>query len=325
MATYGYQPAPKPYGFVPLPDHVDRTEPAGHHMFRPGLLHGFIEGELIAQTPIHVGSGGIELGATQRPLYKAFLLTAAIPDQPARPVIPGSSLKGVVRSVVEAITRSCLRVQTRERELRGMFPRDFAPCDAKDRTARLCPACRLFGAMGYQGQIRFADGLLRNGKTTILDTPALFPPRTGASVYRDHRGNVRGRKFYFHGQPASGKVPLQVCVPGSVFRLRVDFSNLSEAELGLLLIGLGQGDSPMDLKLGGAKPVCCGSMEVQATRVETREGRSDVLQWAAAPCPEDRVRWFDAARSSLIVKENFEELQRIWPLESKRECPSVPY
>jgi hypothetical protein len=178
--------------------------------------------------------------------------------------------------------------------------------------------------MGYEGQIRFADAVLIKGGFRYLSVPSLFPPRTDARLYRDRNGRVRGRKFYFHGQPASGNLPLEVCAAASVFRLRLHFSNLVESELGLLLLALGQGDSPMDLKLGGAKPVCCGSMEVQVKTVQTRDGTSDALDWDSTGCPEKRVRWLAAARE-LVAPESLKALQSIWAPGRPHTCPSLPY
>lgn len=58
--------------------------------------------------------------------------------------IPGSSLKGVVRSIYEAITNSTLAVVTRKYE--NKMPRNRLPCRSKDK---LCPASRVFGALDW--------------------------------------------------------------------------------------------------------------------------------------------------------------------------------
>src|SRR2546426_10579675 len=83
--------------------------------------------------------------------------------------IPATSLKGCVRSVVEAISRSCVS-KTRAKEER---PRDRVQpspleqsreCRKPEKTRsgeapRPCPACRLFGAMGFGGKVTFRDAL----------------------------------------------------------------------------------------------------------------------------------------------------------------------
>ena len=172
-----------------------------------------------------------------------------------RLTIPGSSLKGAVRSIVEAISSppSCLRV-TRARAAEQ--PTNVQTCSQKER---LCISCRMFGAMGYLGQVRFRDAVLDIGEPTIISTPSLFAPRTRERLYV-REGKIVGRKFYRHGTLARGNVPLEACAPDSRFHLRVDFDNLSHAQLGLLLTALGQGEPKLHLKLGGAKPACCGSV-----------------------------------------------------------------
>jgi hypothetical protein len=316
MTSRGPQ-EPKPYAFVPLPDRVERGKPAGHDSLHRGLLTGTIAGELVALTPVHVASGGIELTDNNRiPLVKAHFRTDG------RAAIPGSSLKGAVRSIVEAITRSCVRV--RSRTLRDRLAPEFEPCEARDRNAALCPACRLFGAPGYQGQVRFADAPLIQGQFTTILVPSLFAPRTHARVYYDRSGKVKGRKFYFHGQPARGNVPLEACGAGSRFRLQVDFANLTEAELGVLLTALGQGDPPFALKLGGAKPACLGSVEVKVHCVETRDIDGEVLGLEGSARKADPEGLL-AAATALLIRTNLERLHGILRKDGQRLCPSQSY
>lgn len=316
MAVRGPQ-EPKPYDFVPLPERVERIKPAGHDKFKRGLLSGTIVGELVALTPVHVASGNIELtGNNHIPLVKAHFRVGS------KVAIPGSSLKGVVRSIAEAISRSCVRVQSRT--LRNKLPRGFEPCDLRNTNNRLCPACRLFGAMGYQGQVRFGDALLVERSTSVMLAPSLFAPRTHARIYYGRNGKVVGRKFYFHGKPAKGNVPLEICEAGSRFRLRIDFSNLTKAELGLLLTAMGQGDPKFTLKLGGAKPACCGSVKVEIESVETWDIADDALGFERSMSKADCHELVGEAEA-LLVRTNLERLHGILGKGSQRSCPSQSY
>ncbi|HZP02607.1 MAG TPA: RAMP superfamily CRISPR-associated protein [Terriglobia bacterium] len=320
MGAYGPQ-EPKPFGFVPLPTHVDRRRPAGHDRFMRELLSGSITGELVAQTPIHVGSGGIELTNDSRiPLVKAHFRTAG------KVAIPGSSLKGAIRSIVEAITYSCVRVQSRR--AREALPQDFRPCEAKakeakDKEAELCIACRLFGAMGYQGQVRLADAVLVSGRVGTILTPSLYPPRTDARLYYE-KGQVRGRKFYFHGQVAKGNVPIEVCEVQSRFRLSLEFLNLEQGELGILLTALGCGSAPFDLKLGGAKPICTGSMKVQLRSVDIVSGRLRATQFESSASAQNLNQCLEAAKG-FTAGTSLEKLMEIWTKDPTRVCPSRVY
>lgn len=315
-------PEEKPYDFVPLPDRVIRQEPVGHHRFKPGLLSGTITGELVALTPVHVASGNIEMTRDDRvPLVKAHFRTQG------KIAIPGSSLKGAVRSIVEAITPSCIRVQSRA--VRERLPRlrreeSFEPCEVRDAKSRLCPACRIFGAMSYQGQVSFADAVLVKGDSGTTFAPSLFAPRSQSPIYLDDEDYVRGRKFYFHGEPASGNVPLEVCTVGSRFSLRIDFVNLSEAELGVLLTAMGETDSSFAIKLGGAKPACRGSIDMEVKTVEVKNEFAAVIEFDSEPKIADTGEWLKAARS-LVVKANLDALRNILRRDDGRSCPSSVY
>jgi hypothetical protein len=312
MPAFGPQ-EPKPYDFVPLPPRVDRTEPAGHGWFSPSLFSGTITGELVAQSPVHVGSGGIELtGDSRLPLVKAHFRTAG------KAGIPGSSLKGIVRSVVEAITCSCVRVTSRRS--RELLPREFQPCELSKDRPQLCLACRLFGAMDYQGQVRCADAVMSQGRLGTVLSPSLYAPRPDASLYR----KAVGRKFYFHGELARGNVPLEVCDVGSRFRFRADFVNLSEAELGVLLFALGQGEPRFNLKLGGAKPACCGSIQAILKSINLHSAHQVALEFDATSIVGNAARYLHAGATK-IDRASLEALGKIWRVDPSRTCPSLSY
>jgi hypothetical protein len=193
----GAQPLPKPYDFVPFAPQVKRQAPVGHHRYLH--LSGTLRARLIARSPVHVASGLLTQSRDPRyPLIKAHFRVNGTP------VIPGTSLKGCMRSIVEAISPSSVSI-TRAPQL----PRDLK---ASDKPERLDVAQRIFGALGYQGQIRISDAALDGGQTTIQGTPQLFAPRRDALVYLDARGQLKGRKFYMHGRlgvrrPAAGSMP----------------------------------------------------------------------------------------------------------------------
>lgn len=318
MGRRKYEPAaPKPYGFVrvdPL-NTEDRRHPAGHHKYKDGTVSGTLLCEIEVLTPVHVASGTLEMqNNRQYPLYKAHVRSAG------RPVIPGSSLKGAVRSVVEAISTSCLRI-TRANP-RGL-PRNTEGCrDEK----RLCAACRMFGSMGYQGQVRFTDAVMREGyRTALARMPSLYAPRNRAGVYFERR-QIRGRKFYRHGQPAEGDVPVEVCQPRSILDFSLHFENLTGAELGLMLTALGQGEPPFILKLGGGKPACYGSIRVKL-------GKLNILNDIAAYYSDydtDQVASADLkdyilAAGKIIHKKRLHELAELLRIDAGRSCPEGNY
>jgi CRISPR/Cas system CSM-associated protein Csm3 (group 7 of RAMP superfamily) len=339
MARYNDQPpAPKPYGFVPIQrlEEGDRKDPAavGHESYKPGTVSGTLRGEIIALSPVHVGSGTLEMqNVPEAPLFKAHVRSGG------RAVIPGSSLKGLVRSIVEAISPSCVHIS---QALNEALPRGTQRCSRKNS---LCVACRMFGATGrgwgYQGRLRFTDAFLSNGgRTVLLVAPSLYAPGSkseipyyeGGTIKKKGKklivagGQVKGRKFYMHGQPAQGDVPLEVCPPDSVFNLTLHFDNLERAELGLLLVALGLGDPPLVLKLGAAKPVCYGSVKIRLDDLKVFEEAAavyadydSVQSTTAEPAP-----YLEAARQ-LIQADSLKTLAELLKVDTDRNCPEGNY
>lgn len=314
QGRFGKQPpGEKPYAFVPIPSgDPHRERPVGHHRYVGDLLTGRLEGTIIARSPIHVASGQIELTGRQPSLVKAHF------KRNGKLTIPGSSLKGAVRSIVEAISDppSCLRIA------RARFdeqPQNVRACNRKES---LCVACRMFGAMGYLGQVHCHDAVLIEGSSTIIQTPSLFAPRTRERVYFE-AGKVKGRKFYRHGELARGNVPLEACSVGSRFTFSVDFENLSDAQLGLLLVALGQGTPKLHPKLGGGKPACCGSVEIQVSKVATVSPQSSALDYDSVPQQIDVASFSGITR--LVNQASLARLATILAYPGRGGCPTGIY
>ncbi len=314
-------PEPKPYDFVELPlgQRPERKPPIGHDMLHDKLLTGRLALEIEALSPVHVASGLMMLsGQARRPLVRELVRVGGVP------VLPGASLKGCVRAVAEAISRSCVRA-TRAREL----PSDLEGCRNKDN---LCVACRIFGAQDFQGLVRFGDMTLQGEPrqlVEIAEVPQFFQPRTRELTYlqRTERGVVvRGRKFYMHGaRQAGGDGPIEVCRAGSRFAGAIDFTNLDRAQLGLLLIALGQ-DPSFALKLGGAKPACYGSVRVHVSALTISTPRERYLSWdAPADGAGDMGLYIETARSILVQGEQLAALAELLKWPNERDCPSGNY
>jgi CRISPR/Cas system CSM-associated protein Csm3 (group 7 of RAMP superfamily) len=266
----------KPYDFVPFPEgRPDRKKGAGQDKLNPRLLSGTLELTLRTLTPVHVGLGYSDFVTAGNQEYLAAL-QASKPVREAdavrrRYLIPGSSIKGAVRSIVEAITRSCIRI-TQGRH-RPYIPQGYGGCMSVND---LCIACRLFGAQDYQGHVSFEDAVAPKGSLVLLGTPLLWTPARGGRGLppRYLQGNqARGRKFYAHARPPSGVDPRACIKSGAELPLRIHFLNLSEAELGVLLTALGQHpDHRFPIKLGGGKPVGLGSVQIILNRVTLLQG-----------------------------------------------------
>ena len=325
--------APKPYGYVPLGDgSVLRRDPLftqGHDRQASGSLSGRIEGRLVALTPLHVGTGTFERTARVLPAHAAETpLLFPLVRAGVTPVLPGTTLKGALRAVVEAITASCLTVRGPATRLLPPPLHPLRPCTRRDA---LCPACRLFGGQGFLGRVRVADAPLVEGETTLARVPERHAPRAGRGALPP------GRRFYGHGRPASGTVPVEVYGEGSALTWRLDFTNLQPAEVGLLLTGLGQGEPPLRLKLGGHKPTCFGSVELRAAALTLDDPATRWLQYdpasPAAAGDADRVApsadlapYLQAAtEGGLVLRDRLERLAGILRYPSGRDCPGEGY
>jgi hypothetical protein len=250
-----------------------------------------------------------------------------------RYLIPGSSIKGAVRSIVEAITCSCIRI-TQGRH-RPYIPQGYGGCMSVND---LCIACRLFGAQDYQGHVSFEDAVAPKGSLVLLGTPLLWTPARGGRGLppRYLQGNqARGRKFYRHARPPSGADPRACIKSGAELPLRIHFLNLSEAELGILLTALGLHPShPFPIKLGGGKPVGLGSVQVVCQRITLLQG-ADALK-ATGRLGQSQTLVGDAldkfttrcaqAADKLIDGDALGELEAILDEAGLREtAPADPY
>ena len=312
------QPAPKPFGFLPLPRRVDRKPPTGHECYHTGHFTGQIHGTIAALSPIHIGSGVIDIGRDVELIKTAVRTKDNV-------VIPGSSLKGAIRSVAEAISESCVcKVSGR---IRRAVPRDFAECRRKER---LCVACRMFGAMGFQSNIAIQDAPKTEGQIVTKSVPELYRPRQQGSM-RD----IPGRKFYMHGEVASGETPIEACEIGSKFRFVVQMDNLTQAEWGLFFTALGHHpDHPFKLKIGGIKPACFGSIDFQIDQIQVEEQTRDrYLDWnvksESAKTDDQLEAWkrecINLATDSLIKPDLLTKLAQILHYPNDRNCPSGLY
>jgi len=188
-----------------------------------------ITADLVAETGLRVGMGGeaAEPTASDLPLIK---------DAQGNPFIPGSSLRGVLRSHVERIVRTlensagdgkgaCNPVVegewciTREdmAKLREQAREKGDLWLAEQVWGKSCRVCQVFGSPWLASRVKVAD-LRLIGETTV-------EMRDGVSIHREKE--TVANKYDFEAVPA-----------GTRFRLRIVAENLDEEERGLLWLGL---------------------------------------------------------------------------------------
>jgi hypothetical protein len=231
-------------------------------------LHGRVRLSLEVLRPLHVGSGVLEI---QR--VPAEKLIGVMPGGAGSSVvIPGSSLKGAVRSLVEAISDSCFPAA--HPHVRPHIPRSLSRCT---RAESLCPACRIFGCQGWAARVQFADIVVPQDALVLESVPMLWQPARSPEALRARylgASGVKGRKFYRHGRPARGPDLRQCIAAGTNLPGSFSFQHLTHGELGLVFAAVGLGGSvkpgpgEFPIKLGAGKPVGWGSVSVKILSIE---------------------------------------------------------
>jgi CRISPR/Cas system CSM-associated protein Csm3 (group 7 of RAMP superfamily) len=319
---------PKPYDFVSFPkERPNLQRPYGHHKYDQNRLHGTLYLTLKVETSLHVSTGAVVLGSDIG--SKISLIKTMVQGVDNKLSIQGSSLKGCIRSVYEAITNSTLPVVTSR--YKDKIPQERLPCKNKEK---LCPASRVFGALDWQGLIEFNDANCENIGFSTGFMPSLHRPRPDQSKAYFINSKVAGRKFYFNTSKAIDKgqkegISVQQAGREYTFTTEIQFKNLLPEELGTLLIVLGQDKKyPIALKVGGGKPIGMGTMTVNVDKINQPQNLKQ--RYSAYEISEDDEltganleqfiqKQIQAAHSKLIAKEQLDQLAAILRYPSDRQ------
>jgi hypothetical protein len=330
---------PKPYELISFPKTRPTLQhPAGHDKYLSDHLHGTLFLTLTVKTAVHISTGvvvmGSDIGNSRIPLIKTMVQNT---DQKLS--IQGSSLKGCIRSVYEAITNSTLAVVTSR--YRSQIPVERLPCRKKEE---LCPASRVFGALDWQGLVEFSDAKCQSSGSATGFMPSLYRPRPDQRRAYFMQGKVAGRKFYYHTVRAIDKgqnqgIPVQEAATEYAFTTELHFKNLKIAELGTLLIVLGQDSQyPIALKVGGGKPIGMGTMTVTVDAIDRMTGKQSLKdRYASYTLPESAHLTGEALQqfmqqqikaahaSKLIEQPQLAALFEVLRYPTDREAPSGMY
>ncbi|MDI6792574.1 MAG: RAMP superfamily CRISPR-associated protein [bacterium] len=224
-----------------------------HDNFNFSQYCGFLSITLTTLTPVFVGSGDIDMEGSN--IYSCF-----VREVNGFPVIPGSSLKGVIRSIAEALSPSCLGGN----ECKCSEKRE----EKEEDKCKLCPACCIFGAAGYLGRISVFDAALQDKGSHPCKMFSVEPSWPAVKV-------KEGRKFY---QPIpqiqEGEERIEVIPPNTVFEGKIRFVNLEDWELGLLLLSMGISPSyRFPVKVGGKKDKGLGTVRIDIVEGKYSIGR----------------------------------------------------
>ncbi|MBE3577766.1 MAG: hypothetical protein IMX00_08755 [Limnochordales bacterium] len=356
-------PVQKPYDFVPWGvQEPHRTPPTrdGHSVLADGNggRAGRVDFTIITKEVVHVGNGrygfvtvnkdewlvGMAVGARRWVIVQGN--SGGEAREVSLPVIPGSTLKGVIRSVAEALSGSCaVALGPNTRPSAGRF----RPCRRVDQ---LCPCCRLFGTTAYAGHFQVQDVTAADRSAMgVYRMPLLWKPGGGRGLPERYRAvgtpGLVGRKFYFHRRHAKGgSDPRLVIKPNVQLSGRILFDNVELAELGLLVAAMGCAPGrSFPIKLGAGKPVGMGSVECRIDRVVLfggARGADASVSPFAGRLGGERHQVFEGEalgellqravqeameqNPPLVIPSQLERLRQIWSPEGlEKEASAGPY
>jgi len=265
-----------PYDFVQVDWKIfpKRKEPLWHHRLtavnNAQLYAGRIEVEIEAETPIFLPDTRANANDPTR----------AIPFMKQKNgdqyILPGSSLKGVLRELVETLGNGCFTLL--DRNYIDLVPYKFRQCNTHNE---LCIVCRTFGMMGrgsraqmFLGKVNISDAL----SVHVVEhepkyTQALMNPKPHhEAFYLDpSRQRIAGRKYYFHhAEPdfALGRQTYNRFIhplnKGTRFQFHIDFTNLEAEEFAVLLLAI-RLEPDMRHKIGYGKPMGLGTVCFEPT------------------------------------------------------------
>lgn len=208
-------------------------------MLKKLINHAAVEFTIVPIDPMLINSGV----ATVSGVDMSFVQTFRLGDS-SEPYIPGSSLKGVVRSYGEKICRSlrddpvpvCLPYLTPGKEQRGEEKQascglrisDWKKNNKKkelptDEIYKVsCPACRTFGSLQFRGRLETSDCYLN--EESRQQSGYGLETRDGVAIDRLTGGAAGGAKF-----------DLEVLTKGC-FNARIEIKNFERWQLGLLAL-----------------------------------------------------------------------------------------
>ena len=320
-----------PFNFVSLGDKVEKEER------KLGKNSGKIECSLINYTPIFTGG---EKSKSGKHTTEQFL------EDKDNYIISASTLKGEIRNIIETITHSCIRCKNQE-----IVPEEFKPCD---NLKSLCFACRLFGTTvekaddkgksAYSGRVYFSDAKLPkigNPTTETALKPTMSPNEKLKKYYLDKYGRMRGRKFYWHHvnllssknnkspykeDKKTSQTTVHLLKPLKRFSFKVEFKNLTDIELGMLIYGL-ELEKNLLHKIGRGKALGLGSCKISVDSLELfEENRYNFSLFVSNKKTGDKNIYFEKIKNKYLKNNSqLEQLRVILNEENKLDFSEGAY
>lgn len=214
-----------------------------------------IQGKLWTRTGLRIGVGrDTDVAGHDLPVMR---------NAAGQPFIPGSSLKGVLRSHIEALLRglsadnkvqqhhlACMVLIAQERCIPDETIKGWRETKSAAQISELvlkdsCLACQTFGSTWLASHIAVRDLPVQSDYWF-----GQFEVRTGVALDRDTATAREGMLYNF-----------EIVPPGTQFRLVIEGDNLTDWQKGLLWLGL-QPFVRGEARLGGATSRGLGQVEL---------------------------------------------------------------
>ncbi|WP_416175488.1 CRISPR-associated RAMP protein Csx7 [Clostridium sp.] len=249
-----------------------------------------VKGTMVAVTPIHIGAGNMNLDPLE-------VDNSVIRDSNGKPYIPGSSLKGVLRSYLEVLLKSlniddltsciivndpCIKdsdIKTMrneckarmEKSKKGNFKYNYDEELSKKIYDKMCDVCKIFGSNYFASKLKIKDLYSKDDKVYV-------ERRDGVVIDRDTGTSLNGRKYDFEQVPA-----------GTKFDFYMTVDNLDEKHESILKIIISILENE-ELKVGGKTSVGLGNIKLidkevyKITKDNLKQylfnGLSDEMRWS---------------------------------------------
>lgn len=207
-----------------------------------------IKGIIIAETPLHIGNGKVDFSPVA-------IDNSVIRDRYGNPFIPGSTLKGVIRSNIESILNTGIFENYKACDILGdSCISDKSMKEYKDNIKdekllaekiyeNQCDVCKLFGGKHFASKLNIYDA-------SICEDKVYTQIRDGIAIDRDTLIHYNNAKFTF-----------ETVSEGSKFKFEMTIDNLCDNQklvVKLILKLLEDGD----IRVGGKTSVGMGKIRL---------------------------------------------------------------
>lgn len=233
-----------------------------------------ISGIIEAVDPIHIGASAKES------LNPVDMDDHVLKDSNGNPIIPGSTIKGVVRSRFEAVMLSlgknvcdifndkdekCADKKTIKEITKSKISDEEKATELYNKS---CDVCKLFGGRAIAGKLRFKD-------CSFIGEKCAYEKRDGVGIDRDTGAAARGVKYDF-----------EIVPKGTCFDFTLIAENLDKQQMKYLdfIIKMLEGNSIAEgdyISIGGKTTRGLGRIklkDIKKTTIDREELKKQMLQ-----------------------------------------------